>query len=246
MPDVAANVVVERRRGSLEVSFLPFVVRGGKYMKLVSFMLDVKSAPKPGVQARSTARAAVAPADRYAAHSVLATGRWAKIRVPSTGIYELTETLIRRAGFTDVSRVKVYGYGGALQEVVLSGDYLTEYDDLKEVPTCTVAAAGCSMRRDRCLGVAIRLPNGRAIRIRITAIISSPRVTASPFRSTVRLLSTRSTRLQTITTYYMKLIIIRGSREDVTSLRTTLSSWESPKAMFLYPKQGRVECAQYR
>ena len=32
MPDVAANVVVERRRGSLEVSFLPFVVRGGKYM----------------------------------------------------------------------------------------------------------------------------------------------------------------------------------------------------------------------
>ena len=138
MPDVAANVVVERRRGSLEVSFLPFVVRGGKYMKLVSFMLDVKSAPKPGVQARSTARAAVAPADRYAAHSVLATGRWAKIRVPSTGIYELTETLIRRAGFTDVSRVKVYGYGGALQDPVLNGDNLIEYDDLKEVPTCTV------------------------------------------------------------------------------------------------------------
>ena len=138
MPDVAANVVVERRRGSLEVSFLPFVVRGGKYMKLVSFMLDVKSAPKPGVQARSTARAAVAPADRYAAHSVLATGRWAKIRVPSTGIYELTETLIRRAGFTDVSRVKVYGYGGALQDPVLDGDNLIEYDDLKEVPTCTV------------------------------------------------------------------------------------------------------------
>lgn len=138
MPNVRTDVVVERKRGHLEVSFVPFVMRDGKYMKLVSFMLDVKSSPKYSSKPRSMARADGSPADRYAAHSVLATGRWAKIRVPSTGIYELTDALIRRAGFTDMSRVKVYGYGGALQDVVLNGDYLVEHDDLKEVPTCTV------------------------------------------------------------------------------------------------------------
>ena len=134
MPDVRADVVVERRRGSLDVSFVPLVVRGGKYMKLVSFMLDVEA--RPAMSGKT--RAAASPADRYAAHSVLATGRWAKIRVPSTGVYEITDALIRRAGFTDMGRVKVYGYGGALQDEVLRGEYLMEYDDLKEVPTCTV------------------------------------------------------------------------------------------------------------
>ena len=89
MPDVRADVVVERRRGSLDVSFVPLVVRGGKYMKLVSFMLDVEA--RPAMSGKT--RAAASPADRYAAHSVLATGRWAKIRVPSTGVYEITDAL---------------------------------------------------------------------------------------------------------------------------------------------------------
>ena len=34
--------------------------------------------------------------------------------------------------------MKIYGYGGALQPEVLTGNYLAETDDLKEVPTCTV------------------------------------------------------------------------------------------------------------
>lgn len=138
MPEVEVNVVVERRRGHLEVSFVPLVMRGGKYMKLVSFMLDVKSRSKSPSKVMTRAADVVSPADRYAAHSVLATGRWAKIRVPSTGIYEITDALVRSAGLSDKSRVKVYGYGGALQNEVLTASDLVEYDDLKEVPTCTV------------------------------------------------------------------------------------------------------------
>ena len=138
MPEVTANVVVERRRGRLEVSFVPLVVRDGKYMKLVSFMIDVKARPVSSAKAMARASKAAARADRYAAHSVLREGRWAKIRVPETGIYEITSALIRRAGFSDMSRVKVYGYGGALQNEVLREENLIQYDDLKEVPTCTV------------------------------------------------------------------------------------------------------------
>ena len=75
---------------------------------------------------------------RYAEHSVLREGNWAKIRVPESGFYQLSDALIKKAGFSDPSRVKIYGYGGALQPEKLTGDYLTATDDLKEVPTCTI------------------------------------------------------------------------------------------------------------
>ena len=55
MPEVTANVVVERRRGRLEVSFVPLVVRDGKYMKLVSFMIDVKARPVSSAKAMARA-----------------------------------------------------------------------------------------------------------------------------------------------------------------------------------------------
>ena len=75
---------------------------------------------------------------RYAEHSVLREGNWAKISVTESGFYELTDALIKKAGFSDASHVKIYGYGGALQPERLTGDYLTATDDLKELPTCTM------------------------------------------------------------------------------------------------------------
>jgi hypothetical protein len=76
--------------------------------------------------------------ERYAEHSVLHEGQWAKVRIPQSGIYQLTNSLIHSCGFKDLSKVKIYGYGGALQPESLTGEYLTTTDDLKEVPTCTV------------------------------------------------------------------------------------------------------------
>ena len=120
LPKVFSNVVVERKKGALEVIFVPLVVRDGKYQKLVSFMLDVKAASKgQNIKNRrmpTRAGTDATAAERYASHSVLATGRWAKISVPSTGIYQLTDELIRKAGFSDLSKVHVYGYGGQLAD----------------------------------------------------------------------------------------------------------------------------------
>ena len=75
---------------------------------------------------------------RYAEHSVLREGSWVKIRVAESGFYELTDAFIKKAGFSNPSRVKLYGYGGALQPESLTGDYLTATDDLQEVPTSTM------------------------------------------------------------------------------------------------------------
>ena len=132
LPRIQQYVGVSRKSGTLYAQFVPLVFREGKYQILVSFQLQVKSAP-----AGKTRRAS-SSGDRYAAHSVLSSGHWAKIRVPETGFYHLTDALIRKAGFKNPKKVKIYGYGGELQPEVLTGEYLSETDDLKEVATCTI------------------------------------------------------------------------------------------------------------
>ena len=148
LPEVTQHLCVARKQGMLDVSFCPIVKRDGKYQKLVSFKLAVKGEARDckslatqwgatqGAQART--RADETPAGRYAEHSVLQSGTWAKIRIPKSGIYQLSNSFIRSCGFSDISKVKLYGYGGGLQPESLTGDYLIATDDLKEVPTCTV------------------------------------------------------------------------------------------------------------
>lgn len=99
---------------------------------------DSSSGTAAGKGAKGAVFAARASAERYAEHSVLAEGRWAKIRVSETGIHELTADVIRKAGFSNMDKVKIYGYGGNLVPEVLTDSYLRECDDLSEVATCTV------------------------------------------------------------------------------------------------------------
>ena len=134
LPEVTQDVCVARKQGVLDISFCPIVKRDGKYQKLVSFKLNVKGTPS----AKARTRADVSPAARYAEHSVLQSGTWAKIRIPQSGIYQISPSLARTCGISDISKVKIYGYGGALQPEKLTGDYLIATDDLKEVPTCMV------------------------------------------------------------------------------------------------------------
>ena len=133
LPQVSQLISVDRKQGELVASFVPLVFRDGQYQKLVSFMLEVK-----GERSMVNGRRAAAGVSRYADHSVLASGRWVKISVPSTGVYQLTDEVVRQAGFTNFNKVKIYGYGGAMQPELLTGDYLAATDDLKEVPTCEV------------------------------------------------------------------------------------------------------------
>ena len=76
--------------------------------------------------------------NRYADHSVLSSGHWVKIRVSNSGFHMLTDEFLRNAGFSDPSKVEVWGYGGAMQPELLTGSYITETDDLKQILTCKV------------------------------------------------------------------------------------------------------------
>ena len=74
----------------------------------------------------------------YAEKSVLADGRWVKVSVKTDGLYLLKAEDLRKWGFTDMSRVRVYGYGGRR-----ISDYLTRdnyIDDLPMVQTVNTSA----------------------------------------------------------------------------------------------------------
>ncbi len=72
----------------------------------------------------------------YAENSLLANGKWVKIKLVNTGVYKLTYTDIKAMGFTDPSKVRVYGFGGAMMKEQFNSpkaDTKTN-GDLPEVP----------------------------------------------------------------------------------------------------------------
>lgn len=48
----------------------------------------------------------------YRAVSALADGRWVKVAVDTTGVYEISDSQLREWGFANPAEVHVYGYGG--------------------------------------------------------------------------------------------------------------------------------------
>lgn len=155
MPVMHYDCIKDRKTTMLRVKFAPIVEHKGRLCYVSSYKPNITSVKKEDLVANSKAATLFADAaddagegdgddatdaegEVYASSSVLNSGKWAKIKVSSTGIYRLTSDVIRKAGFSDLSKVKIYGYGGALVPEQLTQEYLREYDDLKEVATCTV------------------------------------------------------------------------------------------------------------
>lgn len=127
-PVVSAAVGSSRGVGMLDMGFVPVVERDGRFYKINSFKLKVS---RSRIAARGAVRNNAANRDRYTDTSVLNQGYWYKIRVPSTGVYRLTAGTLRKMGFDDPSKVRLYGYGGAL----LPESGLENLDDdLSEIP----------------------------------------------------------------------------------------------------------------
>ncbi len=137
-PTPQTEIVFNKKSPILKTAVMPIALIDGKYKWLVSFMLRVESSPATQAKAKGMRKASANSGDIYSAHSVLASGSWAKIRVNDTGVFELTNDVIRKAGFTDINKVKIYGYGGNLQPEKISSEYLASTDDLKEVSQCIV------------------------------------------------------------------------------------------------------------
>lgn len=135
---VHTSAGISRKRSTIDVSFVPIVRKDNRWQRLVSFKLSVTK-PERNIPAHLKSllpyAESAANSTRYAENSVLASGKWVKIRVEEEGIYALTPAKLKSMGFNDMSRVKLYGYGGRLlpEQFEFEGDDAL-IDDLQEVP----------------------------------------------------------------------------------------------------------------
>lgn len=70
-------------------------------------------------------------ADHYADSSKLATGKWVKIKVTDSGLHAITSADAQKWGFSDISRLHIFGFGGKPLSEKLSSDIP---DDLPQLP----------------------------------------------------------------------------------------------------------------
>ena len=130
-PQITTAVGISAKQGMLDVGFTPIVFRDGRYQRIASFKLVVDKKVDNKALARKMGTPATRAATQYADSSVLATGRWVKIRVSENGVYKITNSELSRMGFSNPSKVRLFGYGGHL----LPETKLTDIaDDLQEVP----------------------------------------------------------------------------------------------------------------
>lgn len=123
-PQVESTVQVSAHKGILNVSFIPVVYRNGRYQRINSFKYSI--VPTRVIESRGGS--STIPT---AANSVLASGKFVKIRVSASGVYRITYSELKRMGFSDPSKVRLYGYGGYLLSRIFDEH---PADDLPEVP----------------------------------------------------------------------------------------------------------------
>lgn len=81
-------------------------------------------------------QAAQARAADYADNSVLASGKWVKIQITESGMHQITRSALAGWGFSDITKVKLFGYGGAMISEKMGDGYV---DDLPQVPVYRTA-----------------------------------------------------------------------------------------------------------
>lgn len=118
---ISSYISTERGVDYQTIQILPFVRKGDEVMKLIRFDLQREKQQAP--------QKAPASLHSYTESSVLASGKFVKVKVVESGIYKLTHEAIRNMG-VDPANVRVFGYGGALLEQDFSKP---KFDDLPEV-----------------------------------------------------------------------------------------------------------------
>ena len=119
---VRTSMLTERTRNFLEINIMPFVFKDGQIQKLLSFELNVQATQAP-------AKISTATRHTYAENSVLASGKFVKIKVSGTGVYKLTFEDLQSMGISPAN-VRIFGFGGN----VLDQNFLNpKYDDLPEL-----------------------------------------------------------------------------------------------------------------
>ncbi|PKP23186.1 MAG: hypothetical protein CVU05_00470 [Bacteroidetes bacterium HGW-Bacteroidetes-21] len=101
-------LIFEKKRPYLDLSVntIRKKANGNGYERLISFAIKYNTKTKKS-QLKHT----------YASQSVLATGKWAKIKVTSTGMHRLTYSQLAQMGFSNMENIRIYGNAGRLLSI---------------------------------------------------------------------------------------------------------------------------------
>ncbi|MEI6753991.1 MAG: type IX secretion system sortase PorU [Paludibacter sp.] len=121
-PEIVSKTLQSRGTSYFDVSVLPFISKDAKVLKLKSFDLQINSV-------NSAQKVAAINNRTYATNSVLAQGKFVKIRVVNTGVYKLTYEDLVSMG-VDPANVRIFGYGGNILDQSFASKKI---DDLSEL-----------------------------------------------------------------------------------------------------------------
>lgn len=121
-PQLNTKVLNTRGNHILEVSIFPFVEKDNKVVKINTFTLSV-------IKNTGKEKAPAVTRHTYADNSVLASGKFVKIKVANSGVYKLTYEDLNGMGISPAN-VRIFGYGGGLLE---QSFLLPKIDDLPEL-----------------------------------------------------------------------------------------------------------------
>ena len=107
-PVVSVSIGESRGEATLNAGFMPLIKRDGRIYAINSYK-SIFKVNYSGRRAQTTD-----PGSAYTRKSRLSEGTWVKIRVPESGIYKLTDKALKSMGFNDPSKVRLFGYGGAV------------------------------------------------------------------------------------------------------------------------------------
>ena len=129
-PVIETKMLHNRGTSFLNVSLLPFVIQNGTMQKLQSFDLQILKTSQPQKLSPVNSQKGLGSNSRtYTTTSVLAQGKFVKIKITDSGIYKLTFEDLVSMGI-DPANVHVFGYGGGLLQ---QSFLLPKMDDLPEV-----------------------------------------------------------------------------------------------------------------
>lgn len=130
---VQSNLLISREIPYLQLKLNPLRLHKGKIERLVSAELDINFIYNTGQIDRNANQSG------FAASSVLASGIWYKIKVPKTGVYQLTIADLQAIGIdisgTDPRNLRIYSNGGG---VLPENNQAFRHDDLVENPILVV------------------------------------------------------------------------------------------------------------
>ena len=121
-PEVNTTILQSRGINYLDINVLPFVSRDGKIYKLKSFDLQIDKQLNPQKSKATSIHS-------YVANSVLAQGKFVKVRIVNSGIYKLTYEDLVSMG-VDPANVRLFGYGGNVLDQSFTS---AKIDDLPEL-----------------------------------------------------------------------------------------------------------------